>query len=132
MQTRRGFLASTAAVATTAALVGIPILAHSQSPDAELLALGAEYESLLATSYDHPGEDGMPEEMWERFYEIEDRISVLEPKTLEGVAVQLRLVWCWHANSGVEHRYGAQRDSDDRTKLFWGVIQTVRGMGATA
>ncbi|CCG08284.1 hypothetical protein [Pararhodospirillum photometricum] len=74
----------------------------------------------------------MPEEMWERFYEIEDRISVLEPKTLEGVAVQLRLVWRWHANSGVEQRYGAQRDSDDRTKMFWGVIQTVRGMGATA
>jgi hypothetical protein len=97
-------------------------------PDAELLALGAEYESLVAASYDWSDDGGMPDEMWARFYEVEDHVTALEPQTLEGVAVKLRMLWCWHIENRTEHRYGAQPDSDDRTTMFWGVIQAVKAM----
>lgn len=61
---------------------------QGMSPEPPPAGAGAEYETLISASYDWPGDSGMPEEMWDRFYEAEDLVSAIEPRTLEGFDLQ--------------------------------------------
>ena len=96
-------------------------LATSSHPDAELLALGAEFLALGEAIRACPG-DAELERADARLATVEELIATLVPTTGAGLAVKLRLAWAWWVEDAAEFRYGPTQASDDRTRLLWRLI----------
>lgn len=99
-----------------------------KNPDTELVELGGEFRLLVDAACD--ADD--PEELHSRLDAIVDRIDVIEPQTMAGIGVKLRVLWCRYMEDLTEYRYGAQPGSDVRTKSFWRFIQQVEAMSQAA
>ncbi len=130
--TRRGFFGGTAA-ACLAGAIALPVLAAS-SPDAELLALGAEHRRLIATIND-PDNRFTDEEinrLLDRSYEIEDRIMEIEPQTIAGLAAQIFVCWRIKADHEEQPHSGPDEDACFDIKSVWIIIKNAERLAGGA
>ncbi|WP_143268078.1 hypothetical protein [Azospirillum agricola] len=110
-----------------AALLPSPPAVPALHPDAELLALGAEMDALLA-AFDKAETDPACDRLAARLAAVQNRIAVLVPRTPAGLAVRLRLAWGLSDVDGTEHRHGPQPYSNDHTRLLWALIRDAERM----
>jgi len=100
--------------------------------DAELLTLGARYIDVKTAIRDWPGTGDAPEPMWNEYWTLEEQICSSKAETFSGLAVQLRVIWHWDADTPEEHAFGAQPESSHERKVLWSIVERAKELGARA
>lgn len=131
--TRRGFFGGTAA-ACLAGAAALPAIA-APNPDAELLSLWREYQTIWETLRIPSPNGGRSDEEMEpinaRFFALEDQILRSRALTEEGIVAQLNVFWNYEAidNHDID---GPREDSKDNLHWLWTIKSNVERLAGNA